>query len=251
VTQKASNMTDNFNPFKALHKKQMEMRSGVLNYALIMEHFTSMFLKELFGVTKPTEETFCFGNKGTSLSFDTRIYLLMDIGAMDKSSKNKFLAFMAIRNQFMHNFDAKSYEECFLFLEGTEGFLLKTYKITKTQNKEEYLKVAVETLCKDVKQLTSDVIGHIKEKRKQNAELKFKSEMLKHTETSLYALAEEFIEDFKQVKRKSYTGKEVSNIVSSFVTKINTDVILGRYTEFLKTKSEEEIKEINKKINGK
>ncbi|PBQ32761.1 hypothetical protein CNR22_13580 [Sphingobacteriaceae bacterium] len=242
-------MSDNFNPFKALHKKQMEMRSGVLNYALIMEHFTSMFLKELFGVTKPTEETFCFGNKGTSLSFDTKIYLLMDIGAMDKSSKSKFLAFMAIRNQFMHNFDAKSYEECFNFLDGTEAFLLKTYKIAKTESKEEYLKLAVEALCKDVNQLTSDVIEHIKEKRKRNAELKFKSEMLTHTETALHSLTDEFIEDFKSVKNKRYTGKEVSSIISSLVSKIGTHVILGRYNEFLKTKSPEEIKEINRKFN--
>lgn len=244
-------MADNFNPFKALHKKQMEMRAGVLNYALIMEHFTSMFLKELFGVTKSKEETFCFGNKGTSLSFDTKIYLLMDIGAMDKSSKSKFLAFMAIRNQFMHNLDAKSYEECFAFLDGTESFLLKTYKIAKTEDKEGYLKLAVETLCRDVNQLTSDVIGHIKEKRKQNEELKFKSEMLKHTETALYSLGDEFIEDFKAVKDRSYTGDEVSKIISSFVSKIGTHVILGRYTEFLKTKTPEEIKEINNKFKAK
>jgi hypothetical protein len=220
-------LEDKNTTFKRIHKKQMEIRSSVLNYALIMEGFTSLFLKELFGVTKTTEDTFCFGNKGSALPFNTKINLLIDVGVMDKTTIKKFSAFMAIRNQFMHNQEASSYEECFKFLKGTEKFLVDTYKIKVTSNKEECLKEAVEVLSGDCIKITSSIIAHIKMKRENYR--KFDYAFYRETVQTIKKLENKFFEFIDPLveKKASITAKEIKNMYINSVGSVFADIIRG------------------------
>lgn len=80
----------------------IEKRKFILQSSLLVESFTSIFLSRLLEITDRTQ-TFSFSNKSSSLSFNQRLNLLIDIGAIEANNRNKFLAFMEIRNQFMHN----------------------------------------------------------------------------------------------------------------------------------------------------
>jgi len=72
---------------------------------------------------------------------------------------------MEIRNQFMHNFDAVSYEKCYEFLSGTDNAVLKLYPQTPAQSKEARLKKATHSLCMEVEQLTMSIIDKVRDRR--------------------------------------------------------------------------------------
>src|SRR6266446_5696534 len=89
----------------------VEKRLDVLEAALTMEHLTSAFLTSLLGI-KDWQGSKVFGNKSGCISFNQKIDLLIEIGALSKDLRTKYQTFMEIRNQFMHNINAESYEKC-------------------------------------------------------------------------------------------------------------------------------------------
>ena len=99
-------------------------RLEILSYALSLEEITSTFLSFLLGI-KNQKDSYIFSNSNTSLSFKNKIELLIDIGALEGDTKKKFITFMEIRNQFMHNNDASNYVRCYSYLIGKEKFILK------------------------------------------------------------------------------------------------------------------------------
>lgn len=141
----------------------METRSEILQYSLLLENLASIFLSTLLGIEKH-EVTKTFSNQSGSLSFSQKIDLLIDIGALDKEEKKKFLTFMEIRNQFAHNFNAKSYELCFTFLDGKATFILKTFPQDSNLSLENQLQKAVSALANDVIKVTINLIDKVKEK---------------------------------------------------------------------------------------
>src|SRR5688500_14484063 len=90
-------------------------RKDILQKSLFMETITSQFLALILGIKKPLESK-SFGNTGSALSFSQRVNLLMDLGALNSELRSKYQLFMEIRNQFMHNADAGTYEECLNFI---------------------------------------------------------------------------------------------------------------------------------------
>src|SRR5688572_19762225 len=94
----------------------IEKRQNILNVSLLVENFTSLFLSRLLEI-QDHRKTISFGNKSSSLSFNQKVNILIDIGALNATDKIKFQTFMEIRNQFMHNIDADSYENCFKYLD--------------------------------------------------------------------------------------------------------------------------------------
>jgi hypothetical protein len=138
-------------------------RQEILTFALLLENFSSIFLSGLLGI-KDYQNSKCFGNTNSNLSFNQKINLLIDIGALSSNERNKFITFMEIRNQFMHNLSADSYESCYSFLVGKEKFVLKTYPQDTTLTKEEQLKKATVKLADDILKKTIDLMEKVKEK---------------------------------------------------------------------------------------
>lgn len=221
-------MEEKYNPLVMIHKKEMEKRASVLNYALIMENFTSMFLKELFGVTKSADKTYCFGNKSSSLPFNTKIHLLMDVGVVDEKTKTKFQHFMSIRNQFMHNIDARSYTECIKNIDGLEKYLEKNYKIEKTDDREQDLRDAVEALSKDCLSNTSSVIAHIKKQREREKYRKFDYAFYKEATKQIKKKEVDYFERLKQLIKNNPTisAKEAKELYFSTFGNLFTEIIL-------------------------
>ncbi|HPF12534.1 MAG TPA: hypothetical protein PLP62_13855 [Flavobacteriaceae bacterium] len=161
-------------------------RQEILTFALLLENFSSIFLSGLLGI-KDYRDTKSFGNTNISLSFNQKINLLIDIGALDSNERNKFLTFMEIRNQFMHNLAADSYESCYAFLKGKEKFILDNYPQETTLTKEEQLKKATVELADDILKKTIDLIDKVKEK----IEKEVKTELLEKMQPILLKKIEE------------------------------------------------------------
>ena len=147
----------------------LEVRKEVLGRALFLEAMTSGFLMTLLDI-KDMANSSVFGNKSGCLSFNQKIDLLIEMGSLSFEDRSKFKAFMEIRNQFMHNIDAKNYELCFKHLEGKEKYILRLYKQDDKLPKEEQLLLAVKQLMEELLQLTTSIIIKVKEKLKHQAE---------------------------------------------------------------------------------
>ena len=109
--------------------KTMEKRIQVLKYSLILEKQASLELSNLLLISD-ISKTKSLGNKSESLSFNLKINILVDTDVVETDYKPKFQHFMSIRNQFMHNIDADTYEKVFNHLNGTLDFLKKKYQIS-------------------------------------------------------------------------------------------------------------------------
>ncbi len=142
-------------------KDSLEVRSYVLHHSIVLENVIGSALANLLDIEAPTN-SYCFGNSSKALSFNQKVFLLIDIGALDDSEKTKFIKFMEIRNQFMHNVAANTFKDCFNFIDGVEKYLLKNYP--QPSGDEKYLAVAYNSLVKDVKISTESIIDKLHEK---------------------------------------------------------------------------------------
>lgn len=149
----------------------LENRKIVLAYSLMIEMMVSEFLSRLLGIQKASD-TLCFSNKSTALSFNQKVNLLIDIAALDKGDKAKFLTFMEIRNQFMHNGQADTFESCCSFMEGKETYLLKNYPQDKNHTREQQLKDAFDALANEVSTLSMKLWNKVQDKIKGEVEQK-------------------------------------------------------------------------------
>ncbi|MBZ4043787.1 hypothetical protein [Flavobacterium hibisci] len=181
----------------------IEIRYEILQYSLLIEDFTSVFLAQLLGI-KDYKKTKSLGNQSGNLSFNQKVNLLIDIGALDSEERSKFLTFMEIRNQFMHNINAKTYESCFGFLEGKSKFILKLFPQDLSLPLEQQLKKATNQLAdsviKSTVMLTEKVEEQIREKSTTFMLEKFKKNSL------------ETIREIKEVFDSLYTTKKDAGV---------------------------------------
>jgi hypothetical protein len=146
------------------------IRKEVLVSSLMIEGLTSAFLSTLLGIKDYTNSK-TLGNKGGSLSFNQKIDLLIEIGALSKNNRNKYQAFMEIRNQFIHNISASTYEKCLAATNGTDKFLLKTYPQDSKLSREKQLEEASRQLSNELGQLTVSLTERIKENARKDVEV--------------------------------------------------------------------------------
>lgn len=172
----------------------VENRQEILQYSLLIENFTSIFLSKLLGIEN-YEETKSFGNQSGNLSFNQKIDLLIDIGAFDKNEKKKFQTFMEIRNQFIHNYNAKNYESCFNYLDGKATFILKIFPQNAELPTEEKLHKATIELAGDVLKTTVNLIEKLKEKISKDVE----GEMLKKFKTDTLEIIKQIEDGFNEL----------------------------------------------------
>lgn len=147
----------------------LEKRKEVLATSLIIEGLTSAFLASLLGI-KNHSKTKPFGNTTSALSFSHKIDLLTEIGALAKENRSKFQVFMEIRNQFIHNLSATTYEKCFLEMKGKDTFILKAYPQQKSISRERQLELATRALSKDILEQTVALTKKLEDKIKKEVE---------------------------------------------------------------------------------
>lgn len=164
--------------------KGLEIRTEVLRYSLIIENFTSIFLGSLLNIPDHKKSK-SLGNKSGNLSFNQKIQLLIDIQALDPKEKKKFLVFMSIRNQFMHNNDADCYESCFNNIDGADNFILKIYPQDKKLSKEKQLAIAFRKLSNDIVSTTVQLYEKVEEKFRKQIESKMLAEYKKNSNNAI------------------------------------------------------------------
>lgn len=154
----------------------LDARKEILEYSLRIEHACSFWLGGLLGIQDPLN-SMSLGNKSSTLSFSQKVSLLIDIGALDSDMKAKYLKFMEIRNQFMHNISARSYTECLFFIEGSKKFLIKTYKPVEGLSEEQRLREATLNLAEEVMTTTIAISSKVRERFIFNVEAKLYKEL--------------------------------------------------------------------------
>lgn len=100
-------------------------RLKVLKYSLEIEHFVSDELAKLLDI-RNFKNSKSLGNKSTSLSLNQKLNLLLDCETITTTEKNIIESFISIRNQFMHNIDANSFEIEVNQIDGLMNRLKKT-----------------------------------------------------------------------------------------------------------------------------
>lgn len=155
----------------------IEKRKFILTISLLVEDFTSLFLSGLLDIEN-YQKSKSFGNKSSNLSFSQKINLLIDIGAMEDDDRKKFITFMEIRNQFMHNLDANNYENCFKHLDGKDKFILKLYPQDNGNSNETKLEKATEELAYEILKSSMNLYNKLKEKIEKKVKLEIAEQSL-------------------------------------------------------------------------
>lgn len=185
----------------------LNIRKDILGYSLLLENTTSFFLAALLGI-KDSQDSITLGNKSSSLSFNNKIDLLIDIGALDRNTKSKFQTFMEVRNQFMHNGNAKDYVSCYSYISGKQNFVLKNYPQAEELAIEEQLKNATDALANDVIDKAFQLIHKLKEKATKDA----KHELYLKSHQALVESISETIKEFNETIEKEFGKTEDSKL---------------------------------------
>lgn len=101
-------------------------RLDVLNYSLALETTASYVLGFIFD-REDFLNTKSFGNTSSCLSFNQKMFLLLDYGAIEKDDKTIMNDVMSIRNQFLHNANCLTYQDAFKSLDGTQNRFMKMF----------------------------------------------------------------------------------------------------------------------------
>ncbi|UNY98784.1 hypothetical protein MQE36_00160 [Zhouia spongiae] len=116
----------------------------VLSNSVNFENLASSCLRIILNLD---ENAISIGNSSHALSMNQKVQLLLDTKFFDKTNKANTQVFMSIRNQFMHNSAAKSFESCLSFLSGTDTFMENAYWKKRKMNQ----KIGGEIAAKDTK----------------------------------------------------------------------------------------------------
>ena len=216
--------------------KGLKIRTEILKYSLLIEKFISILLSNLININD-SKASKSLGNKSGNLSFNQKVHLLIDIKALDNKEKSKFTTFMSVRNQFMHNFEADSYENCYKNIDGADKFLFKTYNKDEELSKENQLENVTKQLADDVIKITSKLWEKVEEKVGE----KIKSEMLEEYKSHSIKAISEIEKIFNSAyDEKAEKGEKTINI--SELKKLGSKISGIYYSTVLKEMSEDEKK---------
>lgn len=175
-----------------MDSEQKRKRVKVLETALLFENLVSSFLALLLDIDVENSKT--LGNSSSSISFNNKVDLLLDIKTIDKATKTKFTSFMNMRNQFMHNIKATSFNDCINKINGLEKWLLKTYPQDEDILIEQRLENCFDKLVFDLFQAITNVANVLKEKVLKEADHKSNEFALKSLIKSIVDCAKVFDE---------------------------------------------------------
>ncbi|MET3606899.1 hypothetical protein ABIC74_000741 [Mucilaginibacter rubeus] len=162
----------------------MDLRTDVLLKSLSLEYQVSSFISQLLSIDC-MKDSISFGGSSKALSFNQKINLLIDIGALNKEVTKKYDKFMEIRNKFMHNLLIRTFEECDASYANSElkKFLIKNYPDSANENIEQQLTSGFELLHRDIVNITNNIGDKIlaKENLELSAKINNKFAQLYHT----------------------------------------------------------------------
>jgi hypothetical protein len=102
----------------------IELRSRILEYSLILERSINDLLLLNLGIYNEKAKTRLFSNKG-KISFQNKIDLLYDIEVLSKEENSDFELLMNIRNKFMHDIECESFH---ILLEQLDNGIVNRFK---------------------------------------------------------------------------------------------------------------------------
>ena len=103
----------------------MEPRHHVIDISVQLEYNISAFLAGYLNINYLESRSF---RKSSSLSFQQKLNLILDMKVLEKDQLEKLEIFGQIRNKFAHDFDIKTYKDCFFSESGLKKRLEKIYK---------------------------------------------------------------------------------------------------------------------------
>lgn len=189
----------------------------------MLEHLLSEFLAKLIDVPN-YEQSYSFRNKQGALSFDQKVSMLIDIGALNREDKERFKIFMEVRNQFMHNLQASSYVEVFNFLDDKKKKVLALCPDQKDLTEEQKLRAGFNMLSTKVLQLTVNILKAIQEKMAKTWARDYKSQLSDELLKQISESTTEFVEPVIKNYEKDNMDMP-AHIVRSLIAEHNKSVI--------------------------
>lgn len=144
---------------RSMTQMGMELRCYVLYHALHIETITQMMLGTLLHVDQKKSKA--FGHTSSAIGFDTRVQVLMELGALTEEERTKLSYFLKFRNQLMHNVNANTVSECLRFMDMKESTFLKHFPQDTSLSKDQQLLNALIDLTQFSNQCATKVMQHV------------------------------------------------------------------------------------------
>lgn len=221
----------------------LKLRTQVLQMALGIEDLINEILKSFLRIDHEAK-TKTLSYKSSSISFKTKIYLLFDLGKINKIQFESFDKFMEIRNQFMHNINVNSFCEIANHIDGLENWLTKNVSLPPDSLKviqeitdiEEKREATLHFLFAKLNYDLSDIIVKMLEKDKVDSEkdwlyyvgYKYYGVVYKKLHPTLNIIFNEQIEILKKGAKKDFTIEDVN-----FLFKLSQDMLRLRLNSYI------------------
>lgn len=190
-------------------------RIKVLEYSLTLELMSSFSLAYLLDIEfDKAKESKSLGNTSSSLSFNQKVNLLLDNNSITNEEKLKLESFMNIRNQFMHNKEADSYEKAVGFVSGLINRLKKIYpELFKETDTETALEKCVSELYSDSLNILADYKGGREKKMTVEVERKIYTKKYNLLEKIMKSELDRVYETIKNNESDSISKEELLPLI--------------------------------------
>jgi|GEM_PF-6848920 len=194
-------------------KKERNVRSIILENALLFEGMITMNLASILGINH--EESRTLGHKSSSISLKTKTDFLIDIGALNKEDQKKIMYALEIRNIFMHNISCRSFEDFAKFNPSTYNALVKLYKPKHGLTVNKQLNFCYNMLVKDVTDITFGTFEHVQKViSKDNESKTYKKGFSLIDESMKYALNSKNLENETSIL-DDVTNKQLQIVIAA------------------------------------
>ncbi|MBC5836270.1 hypothetical protein [Flavobacterium bernardetii] len=144
-------------------------RAKVIEKAVGFEELISQLLSMLLDIDKNSSKS--FGNQSSTLSFNAKINLLIDLKFITTEVGKDFVLFAEIRNKFAHALNVDTFVKCFEIIHDSRNRFLKKMsdEISKIdQNDESVYASCFEILCFELGIWLRETLKMISDKKSQD-----------------------------------------------------------------------------------
>ncbi len=110
-------------------KEELTDRHRVIDIGVQLEYNISNFLKTILRIQNDDTRSF---DRSSSLSFQQKLNLLLDLKILNKEEANKFELFAQIRNKFAHKLEVQTFADCFNSNQDLKNKMEKIYKTSSS-----------------------------------------------------------------------------------------------------------------------
>ncbi|CAC9974351.1 hypothetical protein [Flavobacterium panici] len=209
-----------------------KIRIKVLNYSLSLEKVASYILGFILDI-EDVNLSKSFGNTSNSLSFNQKVNLLLDYGAIEKNDKIKLDLAMSIRNQFMHNLKCETYQYAFNCLDGAENKIKNLYPdLFANEDNEINLEECTEKIFTDSFVILGSMKGGVERKIELLSSSSFNKKLVDSFKNNSKEKFEELLTEILN-KELNFQNEE---ILVNRITKLFTEILVGSVEKISKTK---------------